>query len=104
MDSSSFQTVGFADWTKEKAPNSLPGFYWELVVYKNGRRWKFDVWYTSEQKIMTIDKTKKILSKLKDNPDARGKILQLKNKLFDGVSYKDNMNGFKIYERVLGKI
>jgi len=104
LDNDLFQTVGYANWTKEKAPNSLPGYYWELVVYKNEKRWKFDVWYTSEQKIMSIEKTQKILAKLRDNPDARGKILQLKNELFDGVKYKDNMNGFKIYEKVLGEI
>ncbi len=44
------------------------------------------------------------LDKGKDNPDARGKILQLKDELFDGAKYKDNMNGFKIYEKVLGEI
>ncbi len=104
LDNRLFQTVGFADWTKEKAPNSLPGFYWELAVYKNDKRWKFDIWYTAEKKILTIEKTQKILVKLRENPNARGKILLLKDKLFDGTKYKDNMNGFKIYESVLGEI
>lgn len=104
LDSGLFQTVGFADWTKEKAPNSLPGFYWELVVFKNNKIWKFDVWYTAEKKIATIEKTQKILEKLADNPGAKGEILKLKDELFDGVKYKNNMNGFKIYEKVLGEI
>ena len=54
--------------------------------------------------IITIEKTKKILIKLQQNPEAREQILKIKQNLYDGNTYRNNMNGFKIYEQVLGKI
>ncbi|MBI2309605.1 hypothetical protein HYU89_01785 [Candidatus Collierbacteria bacterium] len=104
LDSGLFQTVGFANHMDYKAPNGLSGYYWELIVVKGSRKWKFDVWYTAEEKIRTIENTKKILAKLSVNKAARGKILKLKNSFFNGEKYIDDMNGFKIYEEVLGKI
>jgi len=104
INSGLFQTVGFADWTEQKPPNNLKGFYWELIYYLNGQKWKFDVWYTKEQNIKSIEKTHKILKKLEEQPEAREKILQLKQQHSDGFVYTDGYYGFKIYEQVLGKI
>lgn len=104
LDSQLFQTVGFANGVDYDLPNQLKGYYWELVFYEEGNRWKFDIWYTAEKNIKTIEKTQKIADKLAQKPEARGQILKLKEDLYDGVAYKDNMNGFKIYEKVLGKI
>jgi hypothetical protein len=104
LDSQLFQTVGFANGVDYDLPNQLKGYYWELVFYENRNRWKFDVWYTAEKKIKTIEKTQKIMDKLSQKPEARGQILKLKEDLYDGVTYKNSMNGFKIYEKVLGKI
>lgn len=104
LDNGLFQTVGFANRTDYQPPNGLPGYYWELIVVRGERKWKFDVWYTAEEKIKTIENTRKILEKLRNDSYARGEILKLKDKLFDGTKYKENMNGFKIYEKVLGKV
>lgn len=103
LDSGLFQTVGFANHTHHKAPNNLNGYYWELIVIKNDRKWKFDVWYTAEKKIVSIENVEKILDKLRKDNEARIKILELKDKLFNGTTYKNNMNGLKIYEEILGK-
>ena len=95
-DSSKFQTIDFANWNT--------GYYWKLEYIYQNNKWKFDVWYTSEKNIITIEKTKKILNMLQQNPEARKQILKMKQNLYNGGTYKDNMNGFKIYEQVLGKI
>lgn len=104
LDRDLFQTVGLANCTDYEAPNGLPGFYWELIFIRGDRKWKFDIWYTAEKEIRTIENTKKILVKLESNKEAREKILKLKEELFYGEKYKNDMNGFKIYEQVLGKI
>ncbi len=104
INSDRFQTVGFADWTEQKPPNNLKGFYWELIYYLKGKKWKFDVWYTKEQNIKSITVKEKILAKLKEKPQARKKILELKQKHSDGFVYTDGYYGFKIYEHVLGKL
>ena len=104
LDSQLFQTVGFANGVDYDLPNQLKGYYWELVFYEDGNRWKFDIWYTAEKNIKTIEKTQKIADKLAQKPEARGQILKLKEELYDGVTYKGSMNGFKIYEKVLGNI
>lgn len=104
LDSNLFQTVGFANCTDYTCANGLPGYYWELIFEFSSRRWKFDVWYTAETDIRTIKKTQIIKAKLEKNSEARSKILQLKDGYFDGEKYRDGMNGFKIYESVLGKL
>lgn len=103
IDSNTFQTVGYADWTVERPANMLNGIYWQLVYYYKGDPWKFDVWYTKEE-VKTIKNTEIIKQRLLKNSAARLEILQLKEKLFDGEKYHEDMNGFKIYERILGKI
>ena len=104
LDSNFFQTVGFADWTEQKSPNNVTGFYWELIHYSDKYCWKFDIWYTAIEDIKTIKVTKRIIDKLRNNPNARQQILQLKDKYCDGLKYRDDMNSMKIYEQVLGKI
>lgn len=104
LDSGFFQTVGFADWSEQQPPNGVTGFYWELIYYGDRYQWKFDIWYTAIEDIKTIDVTRRIIEKLQNNPNARQQILQLKDKYFDGVKYRDNMNGTKIYEQVLGEV
>lgn len=104
LENNVFQTVGFADCLNYKCSNSPKGFYWELVYFYNDNRWKLDIWYTPEKKIKAIQDTAKIMKKLKQNPGARKDILELKYKLYDGEKYKQGMNGFKIYEKILGKI
>lgn len=104
LDSGVFQTVGFANCHDYKCANGLDGYYWELIYELEGVRWKFDVWYTAEKDIKTIRNTKNIMTKLQANPTAREKILELKNKYSDGHIYRDNMNGFKIYQQILGEI
>jgi hypothetical protein len=104
LDDGLFQTIGFANNIDYEAPNGLLGYYWELIFIKEGRKWKFDVWYTAEQKVKTIENTQKILTKLSDIKNAREKILELKHKFYNGEKYSNDMNGFKIYEQVLGEI
>ncbi len=104
LDSDFFQTVGFADWSIKQPPNGVTGFYWELIHFSDKYQWKFDVWYTAIEDIKTIEVTKRIAEKLKEKPEARQQILQLKDKYFDGIKYRDGMNGIKIYEQVLGKV
>lgn len=104
LDSDFFQTVGFADWSKRTPPNGVTGFYWELIHYSDKYQWKFDIWYTAIEDIRSIDVTRRIIERLQNNPNARQQILQLKDKYFDGVKYRDDMNGNKIYEQVLGKV
>lgn len=100
LENNKYQTVGFADYVNYNTPY-LQGYYWELIVVNGGVKWKFDVWYTAEKKIKTIEVTQMILDKLTINKDARRKILELKQKYFDGEKYSDDMNGIKIYEKVL---
>lgn len=104
VDSRVFQTVGFANCHDYKCANGLDGYYWELIYELDGIRWKFDVWYTAEKDIKTIRNTKKIMTRLHANPTAREKILVLKEKYSDGHTYRDGMNGFKIYTQVLGEL
>jgi hypothetical protein len=104
LDSDLFQTVGFADWSNQPSPSGERDFYWELINFSHKYQWKFDVWYTRYEDIKTIWITEKIINKLKNNPNARLQILQLKDKYYDGVKYRNGMNGIKIYEQVLGKI
>lgn len=101
LESNKYQTVGFADYINYETPY-LHGYYWELIVLRDGKKWKFDVWYTAEEKAKTIEVTQMILDKLVTNKDARAKILELKQKYFDGEKYSEDMNGIKIYEKVLG--
>lgn len=103
IKSNAFQTVGFADWTEQKPPNSLSGFYWQLIYFYKGQKWKFDVWYTS-QEVETIKKTDIIKNRLSKNITVRLEILRLKENLFDGEKYRNGMDGFKIYESVLGQL
>lgn len=104
LDSDFFQTVGFADWSLQQPPNGVSGFYWELIHYSDKYQWKFDIWYTNIKDVKPIEVTKRVADKLKDNPQARQQILQLKEKYYDGVKYRGGMNGIKIYEQVLGKV
>lgn len=103
LDSEFFQTVGFADWSVRKAPNGINGYYWELIHLSDKFQWKFDIWYTAIENQKTIEVTKRIAKLLAKMPEARQQILQQKYKYFDGVKYRDGMNGMKIYEAVLGK-
>lgn len=41
---------------------------------------------------------------LRQNPEYKKKILMLKEELYDGIKYINGMNGFKIYEQVLGEL
>lgn len=105
LDSGFFQTVGFADRSKQQPPDpAVPGFYWELIHYSSKYRWKFDIWYTAIRDIKTIEVTHRIIQKLKETPSARRQILQLKEKYFDGEKYRNGIDGMKIYEQVLGKV
>ena len=105
LDSNEFQTIGFADCTTHKRDDyAVLGFYWELIYFSPKYKWKFDIWYTSEKVIDAITTTNKIAEKLKINPEARQQILQLKEKYYDGVKYRDGLNGRKIYEQVLGPL
>src|SRR3989344_7232413 len=61
LDSDFFQTVGFADWTKQQPLNNVSGFYWELIHYSAKYKWKFDIWYTVIEDIKTVGVTKRIL-------------------------------------------
>ena len=103
IDLNIFQTVAFADWTLIEPANHLKGFYWKLIYYYQGNPWKFDIWYTS-QEVTSIPKSLQIKSILIQHPEARLKILTLKQKYYNGNTYVEGMNGFKIYETVLGKI
>lgn len=104
LDLLTFQTVGFADWTVQTPPNNLKGCYWELVYFNGPNRWKFDIWYTAEKDIQAIIDTSKFKEQLLQKPELREQILKLKSDLYNGDTYVNNMNGFKIYEQVLGKI
>jgi len=104
LDKDIFQTIGFANGHDFKLPNNLDGYYWELIYIVDGIKWKFDVWYTAVTDIKSIRNTKVVQAKLKENPSATQKILELKHKLYNGVTYREGMNGFKIYEKILGKI
>ncbi len=104
LDSGYFQTVGFVDWTEHDPPNKMRGFYWELVYYSKKYRWKFDVWYTSDINIESIRMTNVVSALLRKKQSAKLEILRLKDKYFDGIKYKDEMNGYKIYKKVLGNI
>ena len=103
IDQNIFQTVAFANCTAIEPKNHLKGFYWKLIYYYQGNPWKLDIWYTAE-KVSTIPISLKIKSTLEQHPEAKLKILTLKKKYYNGDTYKKGMNGFKIYEKVLGKI
>lgn len=104
LDSNMFQTVGFANCNDYQCNNGPTGYYWELIYEYNQRKWKFDIWYTTESNYPTLKKTAVLKSKLKENSEARGKILQLKDQYFIEGKYTNEMNGYKIYEEILGKI
>jgi hypothetical protein len=103
VKSNLLQTIGYADWTEQKAPNGLYGFYWQLIYYLKGHKWKFDVWYTNEV-VRTIPICNEIKERLTQVSDAKLKILRLKDKFYDGETYRDGMSGFKIYESVIGTL
>ncbi|OGV97120.1 hypothetical protein A2W24_00225 [Microgenomates group bacterium RBG_16_45_19] len=104
LDTKLFQTIGFANHLDFPFPSNWRGCYWELKVIKPNIIWKFDVWYTAESSIKAIQAIPIIQSKLQADPSTRLKILTRKQTLFDGVKYRNNLNGFKICEEILGKI
>jgi hypothetical protein len=99
-----FQTIGFANCKDYNCKNHLPAFYWELIYFLNGNAWKFDIWYTDVKTPKTIKLTSIIKQKIKETPNARKKILEMKQKFCNGKTYNQNMNGFKIYKKVLGEL
>lgn len=104
LDSNYFQTVVFANHLKYPFPGNWHGCYWELKIIKPERTWKFDVWYTAERPIKSIEVISLIKARLKQDPTTRLKILERKQALFDGVHYRDAMTGFKIYQEILGTL
>jgi hypothetical protein len=103
LKSNNFQTVGFADCFNFKKKNTPKGFYWELVVPRFGKNWKFDVWYTTADEDYSIEPTKRFEQLLKEKPPARETILKVKQTFFNGTKYRHGITGPQIYTAVLEK-
>lgn len=99
--SGKFQTIGFADWFSYQGKNLKKGYYWELVYVYKGVYWKFDVWYSTKEEDDSIEPTERKRILLEKNPSAKEIILRLKNEFFDGIKYKNKVNGNRIYRAVL---
>lgn len=106
LDSGLFRTVALADYQTFPGYDMPLGFYWELVVIRDGKEWKFDVWYLKPSERYThlvsnsIEKFEALLAK---NPEKAEVILKIKEAYFDGVKYKDKVKSFDIYTAVLEK-
>ncbi|MFC1710074.1 hypothetical protein ACFL0F_00230 [Patescibacteria group bacterium] len=101
IQSEKFQTVGLADWFLYQGKNLKKGYYWELVYVFNEVYWKFDIWYSTKEEDDSIGPTERKQVLLEKNPSAKKTILRLKHEFYDGVKYKDKVNGNRIYRAVL---
>ena len=99
-----FQKVEMIDYQTNPAYDMPLGFYWELIVPYNGKKWKFDIWYLkpSERYINLVhDSIKKFETALSANPEKAEVIFKIKEAYFGGVKYKGEVKGFDIYTAVL---
>jgi hypothetical protein len=106
LDSGLFRTVALADYQTFPGHDMPLGFYWELVVIRDGKEWKFDVWYLKPDERYThlvSDSIKKFESLLAQHPEKAKIILEIKHAYFDGVKYKNGVKSFDIYTAVLEK-
>jgi hypothetical protein len=104
IESGLFQTVGFADYQTFPEDDMPLGFYWELIVIKDGEKWKLDVWYLKpDEKYthMVLDAINTFEPLLSTYPEKKETILKIKEAYFNGTKYKDNVKSLDIYKAVL---
>lgn len=104
LDSGKFRSVTLADYHTFPGYDMPLGFYLELVVLDGAQEWKFDVWYLKpDEKYthMVFDAIARFEEILVEAPEKAKTILQIKEALFDGVKYKNQVTGFDIYTAVL---
>lgn len=104
LKSNYYQKVLFQDWTEIKSPFGKNYIYLGLLHYYNDIPWKIDIHYTNEKISPYLGIFKKIKEGVEKNPEAKLKILELKEKYFRDGEYKDGMTSVKVYEEVLGKL
>jgi len=101
-----FSSIILKDYQSNPEYDMPLGFYWELGMLKNGKEWKFDVWYLKPDERYTdlvMSAIERFELALKQNPEKGELILKLKQNYFDGVKYKNNIKSIDIYTAVLEK-
>lgn len=99
-----FQKVTLEDYQAFPGDDMPAGFYWQLIFMHENTEWKFDIWYMRPDEKYTHmikDAIDELEDAIRDHHAMRERILEVKEKLYDGSKYKGKTSGIEIYRAVV---